>query len=243
MVNMELTREQEAQLVYTLEQDPDQWLVLLTLHIASQGRDSQDLRQGLLENTEKWQSLTRDVKNWGFGDLVDRACGQTPQWNAQISQLLGDPGQANLLSFYLKSLIAFKTRRVTDVGARAQTRQRIYTVLAAIANDALASLEKFRHAAEMLSSGKPLTPQARAYYEAAHLESASQIAALLGVSVQLREAKQASDVRQLKQFIQHNLLNPAEAKIPVLTGADKKQALEKAASYRRLMQAVEINFE
>jgi hypothetical protein len=240
---MELTREQEAQLVYTLEQDPDQWLVLLTLYVASQGKESEELKLGLLENTEKWQSLTRDVKNWGFGDLVDLACLQTSHWNTQISRLLADPSQANLLSFYLKSLIAFKTRRVADVGTRAQARQRIYAVLAAIANDALASLEKFRHAAEMLGSGKPITAQARAYYEAALLENASLVAALLGVGVQLREAKQASDIRQLKQFIQHHLLEPTEAKIPSLTGADKKQTLEKAAGYHRLMQAVEINFE
>jgi hypothetical protein len=242
MTVVELTREQEARLVNTLEQDPEAWLVLLTLYISSEGKETEDIKQGLLDNTEKWQSLARDVKHWGFGDLADLARDQTPQWNAWLGQLLGDPGHANLLSFYLKSLITLKTKRVTDVGPRARTRERIYAVQAALANDALASLDKYRRAAQALASGKPLTPQARAYYEAAQVENALQVAALLGASVQFVEAKAAGDIRQLQNFIQLNLIEPLESKVPALTGADKKQTIEKAAGYRRLLQAVEINF-
>jgi hypothetical protein len=243
MTGTELTREQEARLVNTLEQDPDLWLVLLTLYITSEAKESEELKLGLLENTDKWQSLARDVKHWGFGDLADLARHRTSQWNAWFWYLLGDVGHVNLLSFYLRSLISLKTKRVTDIGPRAEVRQRINGGLTTVANDALASLERFRHAADMLGSGKPITAQARAYYEAAQMENVLQIAALLGVRVQLGEAKQTDDIRQLQHFIRRSLVEPLEARAATLTGADKKQAPDKAASFHRLVQAVEINFE
>ena len=243
MNEAELTREQEASLVHTLEEDPAMWLVLLTLYITSEAKEADDLTQGLLANTSRWQSLARDVKLWGFGELADMAYARTSLWKQWIDQLLTDPTQALLLNFFFRSLVARKNRRVADVGPRAQTQQRLQAIHAAIASEALVALDRYRHAAAMLASGKSVTIQAHTYYQTTLQETSSQIAALLGATVQLTEARTGEDIRQLQQFILRQLLEPLEVKVPGLPVNERKAAIEKAASYRRLMQAVQISFD
>jgi hypothetical protein len=154
-----------------------------------------------------------------------------------------------LLEFYLKSLILLKTKRVRDIGNRAQTRQHINGVFAAIGNDALSVFEKLVYADSHLArgkspNGKPLLAEARAYYEARFIDSVETLLNLLAIIILFKYSRSQTDTQQLKQFIETNLIQSLQQRLAAMhEPADGKPIKERILAYKQLSHAVEINYE
>lgn len=245
------TPQHEATFVYQLEQDADWWPALLCQYITLHGDALSALKSTILENPEEWKKAVQEARACGMGVVRRLAAEKPTQWNLRIKLLLADPVHARLLEFYLKSLIMLKGRRVLDVGARAETRQRINAILAVIANDALTGLDKLAKANAYLASGmtaggRILPAESRAFYEEMQRESAALVTSLLAVIFLFKDAQCTADIRQLQQYINTNLVKPLEIKTGILTdpgATDYKSKREKLRMYQKLLQAVEITFE
>ncbi len=246
-----LTPKQEAAFVYEQEQDPDWWPALLCQHVSAHGDKLAALKAAILENPAAWKAVVAEAKASGMGTVRTLASEKPAQWNVRIKLLLADPLHARLLEFYLKSLVLLKTKRISDVGARAQTRQQINTILAVIANEMLGALDKLTKATAYLSTGttaggRVLPPESYAFYETLQKENATLVTNLLAVIFLFKDAQSTADIRQLQAYIKANLIKPLEIKTGMLTDTaaqDYKSQREKLWLYQKLLRTVEISFE
>jgi hypothetical protein len=248
IIGEKLTASQEASVVYALGENPDAWLTLLDHYVASQGKRSDELKTGLIENNEAWKTLVAESQKRGFGELRALASQKPFQWNVRLRQLLSDLGHANLLSFYFRALVGLKGQRITEVSQRAAARMRINAVLSAIASDALGCLDKYRDATATLGrrttqTGRLISPDAMRFFESAHAETMTRVSALLAVIVIFRDVSNSEDIKVLQQFIKGSLIQPLEARLPGLAEMEARKAREKIADYNRLTRSVEISFD
>lgn len=246
-----LTQKQQAELIFGFEEDTDLWLVLFSEYVASQGKSSEELKGMLLNKTDEWKKRVAETKESGFKDLKALACDHIVQWNFRLRQLLQDAGHENILSFYLRSLVSLKTRRVRDVGYRAQTQKQINGILSAIANDAFSALDRYNRATEYIetgltSGGEPLTDEGKVFYDALRNEMVTHIAALIAVLLLFKGARSQDDIENLQNFISQNLVSPLEAKASALTAEEDSQTKDRLSErifvYEKLRGAVEISF-
>ena len=246
-----LTPKQEAAFVYHQEQDLDWWPVLLCQHLCSRGDTLAALKASILGDSGEWELAVAQAKAGGLGAVRKLASEKAAQWGSRVKLLLADPIHVQLLELYLKSVVLLKSKRVADVGGRAQTRQQVNTILAGIANKALTGLDRFVKASAYQSSGitaggRVLTPEAHTFYETMYKENAALVTNLLAVVFLLREAQCAADIRQLQDYIKINLIKPLEIKTGMLmdtTSPDYKSQREKVWLYQKLLRMVEISFE
>ena len=248
IIGANLTASQEAGVAYTLGENPDAWLTLLSQYIASQGKASDELKTDLIENTESWKALVAEGRKSGFGELRQLACEKPFQWNVHLRRLLSDPGHVNLLSLYLRALIALKGQRITEVQSRAAAKMRINSVLSAIASDALGGLEKYRDTTATLArrttlAGRPIAPEAMLFYESTQAENLARVMALLAVIIIFKDASNSDDIKHLQQFVKDCLIRPLEARLPTLVEPESRAVRAKINDYNRLIRSVEISFE
>ena len=245
-----LTPKQEAAFVFHQEQVPDWWPALLCQHLCSRGDTLAALKAAILDGSQEWEVAVAQAKAGGLG-VVRKLAGEKPaQWGFRLKLLLADPIHVQLLELYLKSLVLLKGKRVSDVGGRAQTRQQVKPILAAIANEALAGLDKFVKASGYTNTGttaggRVLPPEARTFYETMQKENAALVTNLLAVIFLLREAQSTADIHQLQEYIKTNLIKPLEIKTGMLmdtTAPDYKNQREKVWLYQKLLRVVEISF-
>lgn len=249
--DLTLTPQQEAAFVYRQEQDPDWWPALLCQHVTSQGDTLAALKAAILADPEEWNPVVARAKANGMG-AVRKLAGEKPaQWNFRIKLLLADPVHVRLLDFYLKSLVLLKAKRVSEIGARARARQQANPILAAVADEMLAGLDKFTKASAYLitgttAGGRVLTAEARAFYETLQKENATRVTNLLGVIFLFKDAQSMADIQQLQQYIKTHLIKPLEIKTGMFTdttSSDYKAQREKMWLYQKLLRSVEISFE
>lgn len=242
-----LTRRAEAELVYNLGQDPDQWPVILSRFVLSHGQQAEKLKTMIVNNSAEWQQLVADEKPTGFSELRQLAFDRNMQWNMRIRQFLADPFQVILLGHYLRTVINLKSKRVADVGYRAQTKQRINAILAYLASEAFVTLDKYNSATHFLATGKTsggqdLSDFARATYLELQNENIVYLASLIAIILQIKYATCTADVQKAQDFIAKNILRPLEVKVENLEGQEKSEMRDKVKVYSRWIQAIDINF-
>lgn len=245
---MSLSSKQEAELSFMLEEDPDQWLVLLVQFIALGKEASGQLKTGMLNNTPEWQKMAAETRERGFEDLKQMALTRVTKWNVWLRQLLSDPDQIVLFDFYLRSIVNLKKKRVVGFSFRAKTQQQINNALSAIGNAAFICLERYQEALYRLDSGimankMELTPVARAYYEESYNDHLKQISWYLALIVMIRSVSSNQDVDLMRQYIRTNIIRPMEARKSMLKGKDAQQLQDRIESYYRLMEVLNITYE
>ncbi|NPV86792.1 MAG: hypothetical protein HPY45_12375 [Anaerolineae bacterium] len=246
--SVRLDSKQEANLAFNFEQDSDLWPVLLSNHFCSHGTLLEELKRGILEDTQEWQKLVSETKKKGFADIKTIALEKSVQWNMRFRQLLQDPVHVQILKVYLRSVIALKMKRIADFGARAQTKQKINNILSFVGNEAYAYLDRYADITNCLCTGKTpsggnMTPALRVFYESRQAEQAKKVAAMVAIIIVFKGANSLEDTRKLQNFIDYNLIAPLEALANSEDKNEAKQNKEKLEAYRKLRAAVEITFE
>jgi hypothetical protein len=243
-----LSSKQEAELLYYYDEDPDLWLYLLIEYFRSGKEQSERLKGGLLANTPEWQGLLALSKERGLGDLRETAITKQLQWTLKLQQLLMDEGHINLLSFYLRSLINLKNKKVAAIGNRGKTAHQINSIISYLANSMYAFLDRYREAQTRLNSGKSpggadLSQAAKAYYETSRGENLREITGLLGLLVIFKGAKSTEDVENVKKYLQANLVKPLEIRLKTAGTTEEKIEIQgKITNFNKLLQLMDIQF-
>ncbi|GEM_PF-2832614 len=244
-----MTKQQENILAYNLDEEPDLWLILFFGYIVSGGKKSEELKKALIDDSEEWKQFVQEVKS---NDLLQTltvvARDRLTRWNIIIKNLLSDQGHSRLFRMYLQALMAQKIKKVVGFGGRAQLKKQMNTILAVIAGNVLANLDKYDEAAQRLASGKnpdgsPLTETQIKFYEPSKVENLKQIALLLAVIVIFRNATCADDIKKLQEFIRVNLIAPLKLEADAMpSGYEKMQVNKRIEGYMQLIKTVDISF-
>jgi hypothetical protein len=245
---IKLSTKEEAVLSYNLEQDPDQWLVLLDQQFLG-GELPQSFNMGIIEDSESWQEVVDEAKTRGFGQLKDMALDKSVQWNIRFRKLLANPLQVIILRFYLKTMIALKLKKVADFGGRAATKQKINNILSFVANEAHACLDRYWDAFTCLQTGKTvngtlLNQDLKIFYEGRMGDFVKRTATLVAIIVVFKGANSLDDTHKLQSFIDLNMIIPTESLLKASKEKYEQQQLkDRLEVYRKLRSAVEITFE
>lgn len=248
IIGVNLTKKEQAELVFNFEEDNDLWLVFLSQYINTQGQDSEKLKKALLDNSDEWKKIVNRVKQTKFEDLKALVCEKIVQWNFRVRQLLLDEGQINIFKFYLRALVSLKSKKITEVGYRAKTKKQFNSIIAAIASDAYTTLEQYIRISGYLTTGKTskgedLTEEGKTFYNQLYNEDLAHVAALVAIILLFKGASCENDIINLQNFIRQNLIHPLEAKVLITKDNDEKDRIRsRLISYRKLVFAVEISF-
>ena len=242
-----LTSKQVSNISYNFEQDTDLWPVLLSEYLSSQGKNSEALKSALVEDSPEWHQTVDRVKQVGFTSMMEYIKTKNAAWNVHLRHLLTDEGHMHLLRIYLRALVAQRAKRVADVGARAQTRQRINVTLAFLGNEAFISLNRLEIATEFVRTektegGKDLGIDSFLFYTNMKTENQLQIANMIAMIILLKYATCTEDIEVLKTFIKKTAIRPIEHRLDALADRDKEQARHRLDLYYRLLEAVDIHF-
>lgn len=244
---LNLTSQQEAGLGFAFDQDPDLWLILLS-HLVNVEGAAEALKRGVVENSPVWQEVLRAGKEKGLGALKELACKQPTRWNETLLQLLQDPGQVELLLFYLRTLVGLRTKRVPQPAPRIRPQQHINQLISSLANRAYADLEHYAEAARRLESGKTasglsLSAKASEYYRTSYENHFKQVSSLLAIILIFKTASSGADVEGLRTFIQRSIIRPLEVKVVLLRGEEKMEQTAILENYYHLLKDINLAFD
>ncbi|MBI9043857.1 MAG: hypothetical protein JEZ06_05185 [Anaerolineaceae bacterium] len=239
--------KQEAGLAFQFEEDVDLWLVLLSRYIETKGKTSEDLIRGLIENSAAFQKLTEEVKNKGYDDLIVLSRDRTLQWNMQLRKMLSDPAHAFIMRFYFKNIIALKTKKGAQIGARGQLQKKINEILSHFGNEAYTSLENYIEATRTLITGKTpsgndLNENIQTYIVSKQNDNLKHICLMLTLILGFKFAKKYDDIQKLQDFIRNQMIKPLEATV-IFSKLNGNDTRTKIKSYYKLIEAIDITFD
>ncbi len=244
-----MTKQEETILAYNLDEDPEWWFALLFGYIATSGKKSEELKLGMITNSDAWKLYTAEFKGINpIHSLSIIARDKLTRWNIVIKNILADPGHAKLFRMYLQALMSQKLKKVVGFGGRAQLQKQMNIILAVISGNVLANLDKYDESQKCLTSGKasdgsPLSDTLRKFYEPSKTENLRQITLLMAVVIIFKAASCGDDIKKLQDFIRANLVTPMKAEAESLpTGYDKTQANKRLEGYMQLIKTVDISF-
>ncbi len=246
---MTMSKSQEANLAFNLDEDTDLWPALLAGFIASNGEKSEELKYGFVNNTEAWTTFYNEVKEKDMiNAMAPIARDKLIRWSIIIKNVLADLGHTRLFRMYLQALMAQKIKKIVGVGGRANLKKQINAILAVIASNMMANLDKYEEAQLCLTTGRAkdgsaLSDTLKKFYEPSRTENLKQITLLLGVIIIFRAAASADDIKRLQDFIRINLIAPLKSEADAMpTGYDKTQANKRIEGYMQLIKTVDISF-
>lgn len=239
----------EANLAFNLDEDIDLWPAMLAGFIASNGEKSEELKYGLVNNTEAWQAFYNEVKDKDMiNAMAPIARDKLIRWSIIIKNVLADLGHIRLFRMYLQAVMAQKIKKIVGVGGRANLKKQTNAILAVIASNMMANLDKYEEAQMCLSTGRAkdgsaLSDTLKKFYEPSRTENLKQITLLLAVIIIFRAASNADDIKRLQDFIRINLIAPLKTEADAMpTGYDKTQANKRIEGYMQLIKTVDISF-
>lgn len=241
----ELTSKQRSLLSFNFEEEPDLWWILLAEHFDTQGETINDLKIGIINETDKWKDIVQSRKRDGFGDLKSIASDRVVYWNIRISQMLNDPGHVTIMGFYLRCLVQLKIKKGKFMGRRADVQKKINSVVSYMGNEAYKYLEKFSDASKLLATGKTPTGQEitdilRAFNETKKIDNERLVSAFLAIIVQFTELQNAEDVLVLQKYIERYIIAPLNAKLKNATEYEINSINQNIENYTKLMHTVEM---
>jgi hypothetical protein len=247
--NIQLSSTQESNYIFNIDQESDWWPSLIWKYCILEEKEYANLLNAMIETPEEWKKCVAEYKIEGKKDLREIILNKTEEWAKHIQIILEDPVQIKLLDLYLKNLVLLKHKRVTDIGTRAKTKQRINSITSGMGDDALSTLESYKYALEHLANIRQLADQTKSqsaitYYEIRKQEESIQIALLLGAIMLFRNARSSEDVQQLQKYFENRVIRLIEHKLLSITDIHEIAKMhEKISSYKQLINAIEINFE
>lgn len=246
---MTMSKSQEANLAFNLDEDTDLWPAMLTGFIASNGEKSEELKYGFVNNSEAWAAFYNEVKEKDMiNAMAPIARDKLIRWSIIIKNVLADLGHTRLFRMYLQALMAQKIKKIVGVGGRANLKKQINAILAVIASNMMANLDKYEEAQMCLTTGRAkdgsaLSDTLKKFYDPSRAENLKQITLLLGVIIIFRAAANADDIKRLQDFIRINLIAPLKSEADAMpTGYDKTQANKRIEGYMQLIKTVDISF-
>jgi hypothetical protein len=242
VIGEELTSAQQSNLFFNFEENENLWLILLKEYFNTHGEFSESLKEDLINNSMNWQSTVEQITAEGYDDIVNIIQNRTLQWKITLKTLLQDKGHVNILQYYLKFLIGLKTSAGKEIGHRAASKKQINTILSVVSDDALASLDQYNRACEMLGKDHHHNPSTKAFYSNMQSDAHETLAALIGIIFLFKNISKNEDVEKLQDFIRKNLIMPLRTKEKVTEGRENEVIRKKIRNYEKLLSAVEINF-
>ena len=244
-----LNKTQEANLAFNLDEDTDLWPAMLAGFIASNGEKSEELKYGIINDTDAWKAFYAEAKEQDMiNAMAPIARDKLIRWSIIVKNVLSDLGHTRLFRIYLQALMAQKIKKVVGFGGRANLKRQLNTIQAVIASNMMANLDKFEEAQLCLSTGRAkdgsvLSDTLKKFYEPSRTENLKQITLLMGVIIIFRAAASADDVKRLQDFIRVNLIAPLKSEADAMpTGYDKTQANKRIEGYMQLIKTVDISF-